>query len=230
MIDTPDSDTKTFSMVVRFPSRGDSLEDGKHFKMPDESPYRLSWTTMTKWPVHHATAARANQSMGPISIDHFSTFPIGYMPIDSDDCIMMLIDELAGSWNKLCDKAEDHISSCVCHNLGIYPDGRNKSHKVFPSKLTISQRLDQLKEKGEGHELIFRLAKDAQTWSDLRKILKDQMRTAQGLVDKYSTDSGFVEHYINDYKSSVEKRIIYLEESVRDMLHLVSKKALERTN
>jgi hypothetical protein len=84
--------------------------------------------------------------------------------------------------------------------------------------------LDQLREKGKGHELIFRLAKDAQTWSDFRKMLKEQMRTAQGFAEKYSVEgSAAVENYIKTSKCSVEERIQYLEESVRDMLQLVSK-------
>jgi hypothetical protein len=108
--------------------------------------------------------------------------------------------------------------------LHIYTDRSQKRHVFCLLKLTISKRLDQLREKGKGHELISRLAKDAQTWSGLRKMLKEQMRTAQGFAEKYSVEGlAIVENYIKSSKGSVEERIQSLEEGVRDMLQLVSK-------
>jgi hypothetical protein len=88
--------------------------------------------------------------------------------------------------------------------------------------------LDQLQAKGQRQEIILRLAQDAQTWSDFRKTLTTQMRTATEFVEQYCRlyNKGQHEKYIISYiesrESSIAKRINTLDQKTRDLMQLVS--------
>lgn len=47
------------------------------------------------------------------------------------------------------------------------------------------QCVDQLLKKGESSELIAHFVKDAQKWTELRSILRDQVHIARGFAVEY---------------------------------------------
>jgi hypothetical protein len=88
--------------------------------------------------------------------------------------------------------------------------------------------LERLEEKGNSQELILKLANDAQTWSDFRKILKTQTRTAKEFTENYyrmhnkGQGNRDVERYIEKKEHDVLERIDRLDQAIRDLLQIVS--------
>jgi hypothetical protein len=99
-----DRGSMAFSVAVWFPA-GQDQTDGKYFKVPDEGQCRITWTTMPTW-------AKSDE-IGPISMDHFSTLPDGWIPIDGADFLIRFLHHLSTRWFNVCDKAEEHLASCV---------------------------------------------------------------------------------------------------------------------
>jgi hypothetical protein len=90
------------------------------------------------------------------------------------------------------------------------------------------QRLDQLLKKGKSSELIHRLAEDALEWAKFRSILQDQVNTAREFGVKYSgryeKDNGLkdLQKTINNFEKNVNDRISKIDQTVRDLLQIVS--------
>ncbi|KAF2825893.1 hypothetical protein CC86DRAFT_324609 [Ophiobolus disseminans] len=129
------------------------------------------------------------------SSDHFSNLSNGWLPRDGPDFFAHFLDELGKRWRKVCDLADQHLTDC---------------------------RLDQPQAKGESRELISRLAQDAQTWADLRRKLKDHVRTAQEFVKIHGhrSDNQDLNNLIEDLGLTNGRRIDQLEQAVRDLLQL----------
>jgi chromosome condensin MukBEF ATPase and DNA-binding subunit MukB len=73
-----------------------------------------------------------------------------------------------------------------------------------------------------------RLAKDAQKWAELRRILKDQVREAKKFVTDYcqrynaNRTPKDIELLTNKFEVKVNDRIGQLDQTVRDLLQIVS--------
>jgi hypothetical protein len=73
-----------------------------------------------------------------------------------------------------------------------------------------------------------RLAKDAQKWAELRNILQGQVREAKKfLTDYYQRYNSNqipkdLELLIDEFEVGVNNRIIQLDQTVRDLLQIVS--------
>ncbi|KAH4074382.1 hypothetical protein HBH98_076040 [Parastagonospora nodorum] len=136
---------------------------------------------------------------GTPSMDHFSTLPCGWLPDDGVDFIGQFLESLILRWRRLCEQGKDHLATC---------------------------RLDQLQAKGQRQEIILRLAQDAQTWSDFRKTLTTQMRTATAFVEQYcrlynkGQHEKYMINYIESRESSIAKRINTLDQKTRDLMQL----------
>ncbi|KAF2188018.1 hypothetical protein K469DRAFT_567803, partial [Zopfia rhizophila CBS 207.26] len=143
------------------------------------------------------SSANPNKESSWRSTDHFSMLPYGWIPEDGVDFFTQFILHLKDRWLKLCNLAEEHLTDC---------------------------RLDQLHEKGEGRELIPRLAEDAREWTNLRRILKDQVNTAGNFaVDycyRYNENKGLedLKGVIDGFADTVSDRISQLDQTVRDLL------------
>ena len=89
------------------------------------------------------------------------------------------------------------------------------------------QRISQLEEKGNNRDLILRLAQNARIWADLRKILKEQTRTAQKFASnytfRYNGNQGYdeVDLLLSDFTTTIGGRLDGLDQTVRDLLQLV---------
>ncbi|CAN9129477.1 unnamed protein product [Alternaria alternata] len=89
-----------------------------------------------------------------------------------------------------------------------------------------SHRISQLEERGSNRELILRLAQNARTWADLRKILKEQTRTAHEFASDYSfryngnQGSDEVDMLLSDFTTTIGGRLDGLDQTVRDLLQL----------
>lgn len=98
----------------------------------------------------------------------------------------------------------------------------------MPGPLTTSQRLDQLYEQGNSSELAYRLAKDAQKWTILRRLLRGNVeearRFATNYCHKYQNGVGLKStlEATDQLELRVNYRIDKLDETVRDLLQFVS--------
>lgn len=98
------------------------------------------------------------------------------------------------------------------------------------------QRLDQLREKGASTEFIHDLAHDAQTWANLRNILQGQVQIANNFAAEYchdyNEDKGLngVQKAIDGFSDSVNREISQLDQTVRDLLQIVSMLAIVLNN
>ena len=73
-----------------------------------------------------------------------------------------------------------------------------------------------------------RLAKDAQKWAELRRILQDQIRTARKFVvdycQRYDANRTPKEvQRLDEFEVDVTNRISQLDQTVRELLQIVSK-------
>ncbi|KAH4081955.1 hypothetical protein HBH46_223240 [Parastagonospora nodorum] len=146
-----------------------------------------------------ASTCATYRGTGTLSMDHFSTLPCGWLPDDGVDFIGQFLESLILRWRRLCEQGKDHLATC---------------------------RLDQLQAKGQRQEIILRLAQDAQTWSDFRKTLTTQMRTATAFVEQYcrlynkGQHEKYIINYIESRESSIAKRINTLDKKTRDLMQL----------
>ena len=96
------------------------------------------------------------------------------------------------------------------------------------TNLNVIQRLDQLVSKGTSPELIDRLAKDAQKYTEFRSILQSQVREAKKFVTDYCQRYNAnkipkdIELLTDEFEFSVNNRIGQLDQTVRDLLQIVS--------
>lgn len=109
------------------------------------------------------------------SINHFSALPYGWIPDDSVEFFTQFIFNLERRWLDSCDLAKEHLATCVSYPT-LLP-------ALYVSQALFNgfkmQRFDQLRERGKSSELIHRLAENAQTWAELRNVLRDQGHTAR---------------------------------------------------
>ena len=92
----------------------------------------------------------------------------------------------------------------------------------------VTQRLDQLREKGNSPNLIHHLAEDAQEWAELRSILRSQVCTARdfavGHCRRYNEDKGLrvMQKAIDSFSDEVNDQISQPDQTVKDILQFVS--------
>ena len=92
----------------------------------------------------------------------------------------------------------------------------------------LTQRRDQLSWEGKNPEIIGHLAKDAKRWTEFRSSLQDQVREAQNFAVEYSQRYNEyqalkdMEHVIGEFESRVSNQINVLDQTVRDLLQIVS--------
>ncbi|KAB2105292.1 hypothetical protein AG0111_0g7058 [Alternaria gaisen] len=131
--------------------------------------------------------------------DYFSMLPSGNIPKNGLDFFAQFLSYLREVWLETCDLAEKHLAEC---------------------------RISQLEERGSNRELILRLAQNARTWADLRKILKEQTKTAQEFASNYSfryngnQGSDEVDMLLSDFTTTIGGRLDGLDQTVRDLLQL----------
>ncbi|CAN9363325.1 unnamed protein product [Alternaria alternata] len=131
--------------------------------------------------------------------DYFSMLSSGDIPKDGLDFFAQFLFHLRDVWLETCDLAEQHLAEC---------------------------RISQLEKRGSNRELILRLAQDARTWADLRKILKEQTKTTQEFASKYSfhyngnQGSDEVDMLLSDFTTTIGGRLDALDQTVRDLLQL----------
>lgn len=92
----------------------------------------------------------------------------------------------------------------------------------------MTQRLDQLRERGNSSKLIHHLAEDAQDWAELRSILRCQVRTAREFAlqycHSYNEENGprIMCKTIDSFADEVDSQIGRLDQTVKDLLQFVS--------
>ncbi|KAK8032109.1 hypothetical protein PG990_001843 [Apiospora arundinis] len=131
---------------------------------------------------------------------HFATtLPIGDIPEGGTDLFIRLCGYNEAKWMEFCDRADGYLDDL---------------------------RVDQIKEKGTSAHLIDQLAKAAQTWAKLRKLLmKQHPRRLQELFVLYphNMENLIVEPAVEAYDTSFNKigqRIAQLDDTTRDLLHV----------
>ncbi|KPM43802.1 hypothetical protein AK830_g2728 [Neonectria ditissima] len=145
------------------------------------------------------TIVPALNETGWVTVEYFTTLQDSDIPEDGAEFFMQFVVELEATWLKLCGKAEDHLSNC---------------------------RLDQLKEKGQSSELIYRLAKDALKWTELRVMLKDHVQSTEQLAvtycRQYNGGHGLkgIQQALAELEQKVNNRLSKLDQTVRDLLQL----------
>ncbi|KAH6967873.1 ankyrin repeat-containing domain protein [Ilyonectria sp. MPI-CAGE-AT-0026] len=133
-------------------------------------------------------------------VHHFSMLQGSAIPNDGAELFTQFISELEKTWLELCSSADEHLSDC---------------------------RLDQLREQGNSSELVYRLAKDAQMWTILRRLLRDNVQEATKFATsychKYQNGDGLQSTLdaINQLEKRINPRLDTLDETVRDLLQFV---------
>jgi hypothetical protein len=89
------------------------------------------------------------------------------------------------------------------------------------------QRLDQLGKQGKSEHIIDRLAKDARKLAKLHHDLQTQIRTARSFTKSYCRDYHIrgerkAKEAIENF-SNIDNRIDDLDQTVRDLLQVVSR-------
>ncbi|KAK6833356.1 hypothetical protein PG987_008050 [Apiospora arundinis] len=135
-----------------------------------------------------------------VTTTHFATtLPIGDIPEGGTDLFIRLCGHNEGKWVEFCDRADEYLDDL---------------------------RVDQIKEKGTSAHIIDQLAKAAQTWAKLRKLLMRQHpRRLQELFVRYphNVENLIVEPATEAYNISFDKiaqRIAQLDDTTRDLLHV----------
>lgn len=91
----------------------------------------------------------------------------------------------------------------------------------------MAQRLDQLRSEGKNPDLMRRLARDAQKWTELRSILQDHTDVAQKFIVEYSERyhaNQFpidLQRTVNEFKVDISRRLDQLDQTIRDLLQFV---------
>ncbi|RII24236.1 hypothetical protein CUC08_Gglean011241 [Alternaria sp. MG1] len=125
--------------------------------------------------------------------------PSGNIPKNGLDFFAQFLSHLREVWLETCDLAEQHLAEC---------------------------RISQLEKRGSDRELILRLAQNAQTWANLRKILKEQTKTAQEFASSYAfryngiQGSDEMDMLLSDFATTIGGRLDGLDQTVRDLLQL----------
>ena len=98
--------------------------------------------------------------------------------------------------------------------------------------MTTPQRRDVLEKKGENSNLIKRLLKDAEQWTQFRSILQKQVDVARTFRTKYSDldyEDGAdnkapdgLEKAIDNFAEKVKERITQLDEASQLLIQIVS--------
>ncbi|CAN9362528.1 unnamed protein product [Alternaria alternata] len=154
-------------------------------------------TCRITWSTSSTTNVNDGSGRGPP--DCFSMLPSGNIPKNGLDFFAQFLSHLRDVWLETCDLAEQHLVEC---------------------------RISQLEERGSNRELILRLAQNARTWADLRKILKEQTKTAQHFASNYSSryngnqGSDEVDMLLSDFTTTIGGRLDGLDQTVRDLLQL----------
>jgi hypothetical protein len=94
-----------FSVALWFPAGQDDI-DGKHFKLPDWGPLRITWTITVPSVWDDESACR--------STDHFSMLPIGDLPEDGLEFFAQFLEHFKKVWIAVGNLAEQHLIDCVC--------------------------------------------------------------------------------------------------------------------
>jgi hypothetical protein len=103
-------------------------------------------------------------------------------------------------------------------------------------KFWLTQRADQLRSEGKNPKLIGYLANDAQKWTQFRSSLQDQVREAQKFAVEYgqryneNQTSKDMQQVIGEFESRVGDRINELDQTVRDLLQIVSTLTIPTTS
>ncbi|KAK4233010.1 hypothetical protein C8A03DRAFT_19825 [Achaetomium macrosporum] len=148
------------------------------------------------WKIIRPTHSR-NDPWRPIV--YFSMLPNGWIPHDGIDFFKQFIVYLKERWLELCRQAEEHLTQ---------------------------SRLDQLRSEGKSPELMHRLAKDAQTWAELRDTLQGQVCEADKFFTSYcqrynaNRIPNDLELLIDRFESDVSDRIRGLDQTVKDLLQI----------
>ncbi|KAK8856783.1 ankyrin repeat-containing domain protein [Apiospora arundinis] len=124
-----------------------------------------------------------------------TTIPIGCIPKDAAEILVHLCEHNERKWMEFCDWADGYL------------DGL---------------RLDQIEKKGTNAHIINRLANDAQTWAKLRKLLmKQHPRNLRNLVAASSPlrQNPAIKSFDDSFEK-VTQRIVQLDNTTRDLLHL----------
>ncbi|EXL94654.1 ankyrin repeat-containing domain protein [Fusarium oxysporum II5] len=161
--------------------------------IPDKEECRITWT------IRRGVDARSEPVWVPL--DFFSTLQNSGTPEDGAELFTQFLDDLERRWLGVCDLAEEHLSNC---------------------------RLEQLEHKGSNLTLIDCLAVDARQWAEFRKILKGHAQDARSFAQKYcqryNGGRGLerIRESIDRIEKRVNERIHNLDQTVRDLLQLIS--------
>jgi hypothetical protein len=100
---------------------------------------------------------------------------------------------------------------------------------IYTNNPTVIQRIDQLRSEGQTPDLMHHLVRDAQKWAEHRNILQDQVHDAEKFVTDYcrrcngnQTREDRELLLIHQLEANISKRIDQLDQTVRDLLQIVS--------
>ena len=187
---------------------------------PDREYFRISWDLcVIAWTI--IPPAKPNDGLNYKSVAHFSMLPNGWIPEDGHDFFQQFMIYLRKKWLDLCDTAEEHLTRQVCYpRLALI---------LIISKYIylILQRNKQLEKQGNDYEMVKTLAKDAQEWANLRRILQDEVRKARKFAADYfqqndRNKNSKTNKSIESFSNEVGDRLRQLDQTVQDLLQFVS--------
>lgn len=155
-------------------------------------------------------------------IDHFSTLPYGWIPDNEVEFFTQFMQFLQERWLELGRLAEEHLYAHVSKPCPVLLSNTSNCVNL------VTQRLDQLRERGNSSRLIHHLAEDAQDWAELRSVLRCQVRTAREFAVEYcrtyneENGLGVMCRAIDSFADEIDSQIGRLDQTVKDLLQFVS--------
>lgn len=157
--------------------------------------------------------------------------PNGWVPNDGIDFFMQFTLRLKERLLRLCDGADKHLAKSMSLPGKCYISFRfisPISPRFANQPGTEYSVLISCIQKGKNPKLTHRLADDAQTWAKLRSILQDQVGVARNFVADYGRRYNAnqipkcLKQSIDEFEVKVNDRISQLDQTVRDLLQIVS--------
>jgi hypothetical protein len=157
------------------------------------------------------------------TIHYFSNLPFGWIPESDLAFIQLFMSTWREDWMAFCREARSYLSRLVrCH----FAMSNNRTCEL--TRTTV-QRSHQLTTRGRDESLIDTVAENMRGWTQLRGVLREQLDQARAFVSQYQRFSetsrfgGHMNETIDALDRDISGQIDKLEQTVRDILQIVSK-------
>lgn len=190
----------------------------------------------TEWKWHEvawSTSERTIKDDRPgIVGDYYSTLHYGHIPGDLLELCQQFLLTITKEWQEGCDNVFRALSAKVSHLNCVSPEAKGRQGQWFKVKKCQGkanfqmQRQIQIEGMGRNKEFIRLLASNAEILSTLRLYHRVQVKSAgkfaTDISNHFPNSRDFVNGLLEDFSKGVVGDLDHLDQTLRDMLQLVS--------